>query len=134
MRGIQMLEVPLSGRKMIEFIQSLSEKEIHYIASSDYKNYESEYFVNLKKVIIQQSCILYPGQESMPGEVISLCSHELVLKHAREYVACNLLLIINRGVFSGRIEWQYEMQKDSYQQLSEPLQELIRRSYKWAGF
>ena len=120
---------------MIEFIQSLSEKEIRYIASSDYKNNELEYFENLKKVIIHQSCILYPEQEFMPGEVISLCSHELVVKHAREYIACNLLLIINRGVFSnGRIEWQYEKQKDTYQQLSEPFQELIKKSYKWAGF
>ncbi len=119
---------------MINFIQQLNDKKIRYIASSDYSDNCDEYYEQLKQVIFQQSCILYPDQEFMPGNVISLCSNDLIPKHGHEFIACNLLLIINRGAFRNIDLHQHKKNLgQKYSQLSEPYSALIEKAYLWAG-
>lgn len=119
----------------IGFIQSMDDKQLSYIASSDYGDQKDDYFKNLKKVIIHQSCIMFPEQQYMPGEVIDLCSTSLCSKHAAEFIACNLLLIINRGAFDN-LDLGDRMKRQSYEysNLSEPYEDLIKKAYRWAGF
>lgn len=120
---------------MIEFIQSLNEKELRYIAASDYGDREDEYFKELKQIIIHQSCIIYPQQQYMPGEVITLCSNTMEAKHGKEFVACNLLLMTNRGAFDNLdLAAKFKGQEYDYKRLSEPYSNLIYLAYKWAGF
>lgn len=119
---------------MINFIQQLNDKQIRYIANTDYSDSCDEYYEKLKQVIFQQSCILYPNQEFMPGNVIGLCSNELIPKHGHEFIACNLLLIINRDAF-GNIDLYRHRQclEHEYSKLSEPYSALIEKAYLWAG-
>lgn len=125
----------MSELNFIDYIKSMNDKQLRYIASSDYGDVGNDYFKELKRVIVQQSCILYPEQQYMPGEVISLCSSTYVVKHAHEYIACNLLLIINRGAFDNLdIARKFKTQEYDYGNLSEPYRDLIIKAYKWAGF
>lgn len=118
----------------ISYIQSLDDKQLKYIAASDYGDSQNEYFNELKKIIIHQSCIIYPEQQYMPGEVIVLCSNSLDAKHAKEYIACNLLLFINRGAFDTLdLSAKLSEQQYDYENLSEPCRNLIMRAYQWAG-
>ncbi|MGM8224931.1 hypothetical protein ACSV5M_00015 [Cellvibrio sp. ARAG 10.3] len=125
----------MSELNFIDFIKSMDDKQLKYTAFSDYGDQQDEYFRELKKVIFHQSCILYPEQQYMPGEVIDLCSNAYVAKHAKEYIACNLLLIINRGAFDS-LDMARKLKKQEYDygSLSETYHNLIVRAYKWAGF
>ncbi|NIB45233.1 hypothetical protein HBA55_37020 [Pseudomaricurvus alkylphenolicus] len=120
---------------MIDFIQSVTEKEILYIANRDYGDSADEYRDLLKKVIFNQSCIMTLEQHYSPGEVIALCSSYPEYGHEREFCICLLLYIINRGVFgANNLAAQLEANESLYRSLPEKYSTLVFDAYKWAGF
>jgi hypothetical protein len=120
---------------MIEFIQSITDKEIRYIANSDYGDSADIYYDLVKKVIFNQSCIMTLDQHYSPGEVIALCSYYPEKGHEREFCICRLLYIINRGVFGANdLAAQLAENECLYRSMSEYYSELIFSAYRWAGF
>ncbi len=120
---------------MIEFIQSVTEKELRFIANSDYGDSADEYYSLLKKVIFQQSCIMTVDQNYSPGEVIALRSYYPEKGHEREFVICLMLYLINRGVFPGcDLSNQLSEYRSIYDNLPEKYSKLVFSTYEWAGF
>ncbi len=122
---------------MIEFIQSITESELRFIAKSDYGTDADDYYKSLKSVIFGQGCIMTTSQSYIPGEVISLCSNYPTEKHEREFTICNLLVIINRGVFhlkDSDLESKLEANRSLYRSLGAKYSDLILGAYRWSGF
>lgn len=70
---------------MIEFIQSITDEEMNFIAHLDYGCSKDEHFQALKKVIFEQKGICNKDQSWYPAEVYELGSNSLKTGHEREF-------------------------------------------------
>jgi len=84
---------------MIEFIQSITEPELRFVASLNNGQEDQSHYNALNKLIFNNSCSFEDNQRWFPYEVIELGAHWLQAKHEREFVICNLLVIhaVNTG-------------------------------------
>ncbi|WP_444928896.1 hypothetical protein ACJJIF_13630 [Microbulbifer sp. SSSA002] len=124
-------------KAMINFIQSITESELKFIAQADYGSDADIYYKDLRNVISEQQCILTLEQHYYPGEVISLCSHYLTPKHEREFSICICLVLLNRGVFSlneANLQVWFNENKSLYRSLDPKHEKIIFDAFSWAGF
>jgi hypothetical protein len=87
------------------------------IAAADYGDQSAEHLSALKAVIGQQGCILAPGQERTPSEVIELAAHDPA--HPGHLVATAILLVtaLARGDVQGWFSYRWEQQAAIYDAL-----------------
>ena len=112
---------------MIDFIQSISENEIEYIANLDYGQDNEKHKVALKNLIFNQVCKSLPEQHWFPMEVIELGSYSLSKGHEKEYTICTLLLLMN---VPDDINNLFESQSKTYDLLPNKYRDLIVSAYE----
>lgn len=119
---------------MIEFIQSITDAEMNFIANLDYGCGKEEHLQALKKVIFEQGGICNNDQLWYPAEVYELGSNSLQQGHEREFVICTLLVILNVIKGYGHIELseKFDHHAWAYDQLPENLKGRIIQAYEQA--
>jgi|GEM_PF-3036323 len=80
---------------MIEFIKSISEKEIKFISKLDCKQDVERHKEALNKVIFEQAGAIGEYQVWFPYEVIELGANALVQGHEKEFTICTMLILLN---------------------------------------
>ncbi|WP_085306441.1 hypothetical protein [Colwellia polaris] len=115
---------------MIEFIQTISEQEIKFIANLDYKQEAEKHAVALKKVIFEQCCETTEEQYWFPLEVIELGANSMQKGHEKEFVICTLLACINSP---DSAEFRFEANTKNYDLLPESQRNLILETYLSIG-
>ena len=118
--------------ELAEFLQSLSDDELRFIANLDYGVDSDLHLDGLRKLISEQDCVLAEGQDWYPYEVIELGAHKLTPGHEREFAACTLIVL--QAVTSGyddstNLEWKFDEQAQSYDLLSPELRDAVLHAY-----
>jgi len=116
--------------------KTLSEDELKFIAGRDYGVEVERHLEALKKVVFDQDGYLGEGQYWFPYEVIELCSYSLEPGHAREFVACTLLVI--RNVVGGYdrthdLSEMFDNHATFYAELPPELSEQVMAAYIASG-
>jgi hypothetical protein len=78
-----------------QFIKSLTEDEIWFIAGLDYKADLEKHYSALKKVLVRNGNIEMATENWFPYEVIELGANDLIPGHQREFTACLLIVMMN---------------------------------------
>jgi len=119
---------------MIEFIQTITEDELRFIANLDYGCGKEEHFHALKKVVFEQNGICNNTQFWYPAEVYELGSTSLQTGHEREFTICTLLVILNALNGRDHIELsdKFDDRAYDYDQLPESLKSRIIQAYEQA--
>lgn len=107
---------------MIEFIKSISEKEIKFISKLDCKQDVERHKEALNKVIFDQAGVIGESQVWFPYEVIELGANALVQGHEKEFTVCTLLVLLNAPDEKKAL---FDAQAKSHELLPQKYQELI---------
>ncbi|MCP4325329.1 MAG: hypothetical protein GY787_26485 [Alteromonadales bacterium] len=115
---------------MIEFIQSISENELEFIAGLDYGQESERHYAALKEVIFNQSCKVTDKQCWFPLEVIELGSYSLQQGHEKEFTICTLLVLLNNPE---DVNYNFENGASNYDLLPNKFKKLILDTYVAIG-
>ena len=115
---------------MIEFIQTISEHEIEFIANLDYKQEAEKHIAALNKVVFEQNCETTEEQYWFPLEVIELGANSLKSGHEKEFVVCTLLAFINSP---DSAEFKFDANVNNYDLLPESQRNMILETYLSIG-
>jgi hypothetical protein len=115
---------------MIEFIQTLCEQEIEFIANLDYKQDSEKHMATLNKVIFEQNGETTEDQYWFPLEVIELGANSMKFGHEKEFVVCTLLAFINSP---DSAEFKFDANVENYDLLPEKLRNMILEAYMSIG-
>ncbi len=121
---------------MIDFIQSITNEELDFIAGLDNGCNQEEHLRELRKVIFEQGGIANSEQYWYPMEVYELGSNWLQAGHEREFTFCTLLVIYN--VIRGRdnasdLEHKFHNHAAEYDQLPPQYRSYVLEAYAQAG-
>lgn len=79
----------------IEFIKTISEEELDFIAKSDYGQEVERHKTALKKLIFEQNGVVQQEQFWYPYEVVELCKNVCQKGHTREFLICHMIIAIS---------------------------------------
>ena len=115
---------------MIEFIQSISENEMEFIAGLDYGQESERHYAALKEVIFNQSCKITEKKCWFPLEVIELGSNSLQQGHEKEFTICTLLVLLNNPE---DVDYDFESSASNYDLLPNKYKKIILDTYVAIG-
>jgi hypothetical protein len=97
-----------------EIAQAATEEELETIAAADHGHGKAAHLAALRSVISEQGCVLLPGQDRVPSEVVELASH--VPERPGHLVATAVLLAtaLTRGDDMGWFDYRWEQQARTY--------------------
>lgn len=118
-----------------EFLYSLTDDELKFIAARDYGIDADLHLTELRKLLVSQGGLPTETQYWHPYEVIELGAHTLIEGHEREFTACTLLRLRAAGCgfdTSTPLKEALADRATDYRALPAPLGEMILRAYELA--
>lgn len=94
--------------------RSATAPDLADIASADYGDRSDEHLVALRSVIFEQDCIVAPGQDWIPLEVIELASHDASRRGHLAATAVLLATALARGDDRDWFPYRWEQQARTY--------------------
>lgn len=82
-------------KNLAEFLASLSDSERDYISNLDYNRDADVHRRQLDVVIANEGKVDFDTQLWYPYEVLDLGKHCMFRGHEREFVACNVIVLLN---------------------------------------
>ncbi len=112
----------------LEFVKSITEDEINFIANADYGEDADLHSKALRELIFKNDCILSDDQIWYPYECVELVRWECKEGHMREFAFCNIIIAIS--IISGADntndpEYMLNTITHEYDKLPEDLRELV---------
>ncbi len=114
--------------EILDFIKSITETELNYIAAADYGRDIDKHRNALKDLIFVQNGIVQKGQYWYPYEVVELNRWSCKEGHEREFAICHLIIalsIIAEADISNSASQMLENLQREYHKLPKDLYELV---------
>jgi hypothetical protein len=115
-------------------IKTITESELHFIASRDYGEDSARHVEALRCVVFEQEGRFREDQNWFPLEVVELGAYSLEPDHEREFFFCTMLVLlaIHHGESSVDAETLLANAGEHYDQLGPELRDEVLRAFEMA--